>query len=333
MNSEELGFFNRQLAGMLRSGIPLEGGLRKLCETMPGSKLREELLALECDLAKGTPLAEAAKQRELPEMYVRMLTAGAASGDLAGVLIQFADYCEQRHSLARRLRGMMTYPLIVLTTTLVVAILLAVFFQVLAASNKDILEHLQSNSLLSPNLRMFALWTVPVLIAVMWVVFFMITFVPLVRRKWQWYLPGLRETCLAQLAAMMQLQLRGGIPLADALKTVELLELGSPVARELEAWRGHLAGGGGSIPEHALRNRSIPPLFRWMVRQSGDALAEGFGETAKFYAERSAYRSETFLYAALPISVLFLGGIILLQFGPLFSILLRMMDWLGDAGQ
>lgn len=329
MNAEELGFFNRQLAGMLRSGIPLEGGLRKLCETMPGSKLREELLALEQDLAKGMPLAEAVKKRELPEMYVRMLTAGAASGDLPGVLIQFADYCEQRHSLARRLRGMMTYPLIVLTTTLAIAVLLAVFFQLLAASNQDILENLGGGAFISSGFRGYVLWTVPVLIAVLWVFFLMITFVPLVRRRWQWYLPGLRETCLAQLAAMMQLQLRGGIPLADALKTVELLEQGSPVASELEAWRGHLAGGGGSIPEHALRNRSIPPLFRWMVRQSGDALAEGFGETAKFYAERSAYRSETFLYAALPISVLFLGGIILLQFWPIFSVLIRMMDWLG----
>lgn len=329
MNAEELGFFNRQLAGMLRSGIPLEGGLRKLCETMPGSKLREELLALEQDLAKGMPLAEAVKKRELPEMYVRMLAAGAASGDLPGVLIQFADYCEQRHSLARRLRGMMTYPLIVLTTTLAIAVLLAVFFQLLAASNQDILENLGGGSFISSGFRGYVLWTVPALIAVIWVFFLMITFVPLVRRRWQWYLPGLRETCLAQLAAMMQLQLRGGIPLADALKTVELLEQGSPVASELEAWRGHLAGGGGSIPEHALRNRSIPPLFRWMVRQLGDALAEGFGETAKFYAERSAYRSETFLYAALPISVLFLGGIILLQFWPIFSVLIRMMDWLG----
>jgi type II secretory pathway component PulF len=170
---------------------------------------------------------------------------------------------------------------------------------------------------------------VPGMIALLWAAFFMVTFVPLVRRKWQWYLPGLRETCLAQLAAMMQLQLRGGIPLAESLRTVELLEQGSPVASELEAWRGHLAGGGGSIPEQALRNQSIPPLFRWMVRQSGDALAEGFGETAKFYAERSAYRNETLLYAALPISVLFLGGIILLQFWPIFSILIRMMDWLG----
>ncbi len=332
MNSEELGFFNRQLAGMLKTGIPLEGGLRKLCETMPSTKLRGELLALENDLAKGTPLAEAVKHRDLPEMYVRMLAAGAASGDLPGVLIHFADYSEQRHSLARRLRGMMTYPLIVLTVSLLVAITMAFFFQIMATANADFLDGVGSSGILSPGARPFVLWMVPVLIALLWIFFLLLTFVPLLRRRWQWYLPGLRETCLSQLAAMLHLQIRSGIPLAESLQTVELLEQGTPVASELAAWRQELATGQGSIPERPLRNGSIPPMFRWMVRQSGEDLADGFAQTAKFYAERSAYRNDTLLFAALPISVLFLAGVIVLQFLPLFMALTRLMDKIGDAG-
>ena len=56
MNYEEFAFANRQLAGMLQSGIPLEGGLRQLCREMRQGSLRAELQLLEADLAKGIPL-------------------------------------------------------------------------------------------------------------------------------------------------------------------------------------------------------------------------------------------------------------------------------------
>lgn len=331
MNAEELGFFNRQLAGMLRAGIPLEGSLRKLCGTMPESKMRSELQALEADLAKGTPLADAVKKRELPEMYVRMVTAGAASGDLPGVLIQFADYCEQRHSLSRRLRGMMTYPLIVLSVSFALSILLAFFFQAMLATNTELIEHLGNARIwTTPSGRTFVLWVIPLIIGIIWGFFFLLTFVPGVRRKWQWRLPGLRETCLAQLAAMLQIQIRAGVPLSDALGTVELMEQGSVVADEVAGWREHLAKGGNGIPPEAIRNKSVPPLFRWMIRQSGEDLADGLAQTAKFYADRSEYRSETFLYAALPVSILFLGGVVIMQFSPLFFLITRFLDMLGD---
>ncbi|MBM3832726.1 MAG: type II secretion system F family protein [Verrucomicrobia bacterium] len=59
MKADEFAFLNLQLAGMLRSGIPMEGALRQLCATMRRGRLRSELQRLETALANGTPLAEA----------------------------------------------------------------------------------------------------------------------------------------------------------------------------------------------------------------------------------------------------------------------------------
>ena len=59
MKNDEFAFFNQQLAAMLRDGIPLEGALRRLCQEMRRGNLRDELQALEADLAKGTPMAGA----------------------------------------------------------------------------------------------------------------------------------------------------------------------------------------------------------------------------------------------------------------------------------
>ncbi len=330
MKSEELGFFNRQLAGMLRAGVPLEGGLKKLCEALPSSPTRDSLLALERDLSGGTPLVEALKKHDLPELYKRMLTAGAASGDLPGTLILFADYCSQRDTLSRRLRGLLTYPLIALTVALAVSLLLALFFQLIGSSNNELIADFAQMRGGTVRGLVLGVWITPVLIFLLWVGFILIAFVPFVRRRWQWFLPGLRETCLAQVASLVQVQLRSGVSLDEALKTVELMERETPVAAELAAWRQHLAQGGGTIPAGTAKNQSIPPLFRWMVLQSGEDMAEGFAQTASFYAERSAYRSELFLYAALPVSVLLLGFVILGQFLPIFSLLSRVMSSLGS---
>jgi type IV pilus assembly protein PilC len=92
MKLDEFAFLNQQLAGMLRAGIPLEGGLRQLSATMARGELRQEIEALERDLAAGAPLAEAVGRRELPVLYVRLVQAGVSGGDLTGVLILLSDY-------------------------------------------------------------------------------------------------------------------------------------------------------------------------------------------------------------------------------------------------
>ena len=84
MKLDEFAFFNQQLAAMLRDGIPLEGALQRLCQEMRRGKLRDELQSLEADLAKGTPMADALKGRQLPELYKRMIMVGVKSSDLRG---------------------------------------------------------------------------------------------------------------------------------------------------------------------------------------------------------------------------------------------------------
>ena len=86
MKTDEFAFFNQQLAAMLRDGIPLEGALRRLSQEMRAGALRNELQALEADLARGTPMADALAPRQLPELYKRMILVGVKSGDLPGAL-------------------------------------------------------------------------------------------------------------------------------------------------------------------------------------------------------------------------------------------------------
>ena len=127
MKNDEFAFLNQQLAAMLRDGIPLEGALRRLCADLQHGPLRTELQLLEADLARGTPLTEAIRPRQLPDLYKRMLEVGAQSHDLPGVLTLLADHYQRKNAIWTRLKGLMVYPLLVLTA----AFLLAAFLSLL----------------------------------------------------------------------------------------------------------------------------------------------------------------------------------------------------------
>ena len=100
MKYDEFAFLNQQLAAMLRDGIPLEGALKRLCAEMRQGALRLELEKLEADLARGEPLEKALADRQLPDLYKRLLLVGAKSNDMPGVL-NLLDQITQNEAFAR----------------------------------------------------------------------------------------------------------------------------------------------------------------------------------------------------------------------------------------
>src|SRR4051812_14521045 len=119
MKYDELSFFNQQLAGMLKSGLPLEGSLHQIAVGMRGGELRSEVEQLEIELERGTPLEEALDHRHFPDLYKAMVKVGFKSDDLPGVLTMLADYYRNIDSNWTRLKGLMVYPAIVLAASVV----------------------------------------------------------------------------------------------------------------------------------------------------------------------------------------------------------------------
>src|SRR5580692_5317725 len=111
---DEFAFLNQQLAGMLKSGIPLEPALRQMCATMRRGRFRAEFEALEADLSRGAPLDEALAQRQLPDFYKQMVRVGVKSNNLPAILTLLTDYYQKAHVLWTRLKTLLIYPLIVL---------------------------------------------------------------------------------------------------------------------------------------------------------------------------------------------------------------------------
>ena len=323
MNYDEFAFFNQQLAAMLREGIPLEGALKQLCAGMPRGPLRAELEQLEADLARGTPLKEALAGRKLPDFYRRMVEIGARSNDLPGVLVLLADHYQRANAIWTRLKGLMVYPVLVVTVSLALTTLLSVVFSHFLTS---LAQELQP-----PGMVVASMWVPPLILAVLVLLGVVALSLPKCRARLRWRLPAFREASLAQLASAMVLMLRKGTTLAEALTLTAALESATPAGEVLAKWRQQVESGQGK-PGQWTAIRPFPPLFIWLVQKGGEDAAAGFQKAAEVYSNRASYRIEMALYGALPISILFLGQMILWQLLPMFQTMSYMMNMLGSTG-
>ena len=322
MKNDEFAFLNQQLAAMVRDGIPLESALKRLCAEMRRGPLRTELEKLEADLAKGTPLREAVRDRKLPELYRQMVEIGAETNDLPGILTMLADYYQRRHVLATRLKGLMVYPAIVLFA----ALLLSCFLSLLLRSfTKETFMSAMFAWVGQKAPVLFGIWMPPVVLALAVATLFVALAAPSVRRALRWKLPAFKEASLAQIAAAFAMMLKAGVPLNSALGLVEQLERGTPAALEIDRWRQRLAAGKGKFSDMTAGGRLFPPLFLWTVSQSHEDMAAGFERAAEIYRSRASYRSELLLYSALPCSVLALGAVIVSQISPVLYMFTEMM--------
>ena len=336
MKYDEFAFFNQQLAAMLRDGIPLEGALRRLCQEMRSGVLRGELQALEADLAKGTPMADALAPRQLPELYKRMILVGVKSGDLPGALTMLADYFQNQNNVWTRLKSMMTYPFIVMFVAFLVSLALAFLWNcVMGPSFTDMFGGM---GIMLPGATMFALaslrsiWVFPVTLGILFLVMTSIVFLPALRGKFLWRLPAFKEATISRIASSLTLLLKNGVPLPEAIGLVEQLENSPVAAADLQQWRKRLAAGAVKFSEVATGNRMIPPLFVWVVASAGEDLTAGFNRAAEIYHARAIYRTEVALFSVLPMASLFLGALVLSQAFLVISMFLPLIAMLNALG-
>jgi type II secretory pathway component PulF len=311
---------------MLRAGIPLEGSLRQLSATMRRGNLRRELELLERDLAAGMPLAEAIERRDLPELYVRLLQAGVGGGDLPGVLILLADYYNRLAGVTSRLKGLSVYPFIVLIAAIGVSILITVIYRTL------ILSVFAETDLFWPGMHNYlypGIWLPGLILVSLAALWLLLVFVPRLRHWARWSLPGFREAALAQTAGAASLLLRSGATLPGTLGLLQKAEEHSPAGREITRWLDLNRQGMSNWTSFTSESRVFPPLFRWLVAQGGEDLATGFQRASEIYQARSNQKIDVLLYAALPMAVMFVAGVIVGQMYPVIKTLKTVLDQLG----
>jgi type IV pilus assembly protein PilC len=333
MNTEEFAFANQQLAGMLRSGIPLEGALRQLCATLRQGTLRTELEALAGDLERGLPLRRAVEGRRLPPLYAGLLQASEPGDSLPMVLGLAADYYHHTHALWMRLKGLLVYPAILLVMSIGLSTAVGCLYSgfIRSVGAETFLNGMGGPMITSGHVTVLwiQVWTPVVLLAALGIGAVVALQVPRARDWLEWHMPGFREARLSRLGRMLHLLVSRGASIGDAVELLRRMEPGRALGREMARWQERLSRGATRFPQLTEGSPVIPPLFGWMVEGTGENWPAGFLRAAELYQTRAGHRTDLLLFAALPTSVLLLGAIILSQFMPLVATLVRLMESIG----
>jgi type II secretory pathway component PulF len=116
-------FFTKQLAVLLKSGIPLVAALDLLIEQTTGP-LNRIVISLRDGIKEGKSLADGIARfpETFDSIYLQLVRAGEATGNLEAILTRLTDFLERRDELKKKISGALRYPLIQLVVITLVVI-------------------------------------------------------------------------------------------------------------------------------------------------------------------------------------------------------------------
>ncbi|GAN79408.1 type II secretion system F family protein [Acidocella aminolytica] len=112
----ELTEATRELASLLTAGQDIDRALRLMAEEAPNKRIGAVLGRVRDSVRDGMPLAKALQRdpKSFPRLYIGLVRAGEAGGDLAGTLERLAGLLERQRSLTAAVQSAMIYPAILL---------------------------------------------------------------------------------------------------------------------------------------------------------------------------------------------------------------------------
>ena len=126
---KDVTFCTAQLSIMVRSALPILESLEILGDQAPNPAFRDILRDIGRSVSEGTPLSKAfARHPEnFDTIYVSLLAAGEASGDLDVMLERLAAHLDFTVKLNAKIKSALLYPVIVIMVALAVLIFLVTF--------------------------------------------------------------------------------------------------------------------------------------------------------------------------------------------------------------
>ncbi|MFM1885244.1 MAG: hypothetical protein RL026_401 [Pseudomonadota bacterium] len=129
LSASDLSLLTRQLATLVRAGLPLEEALLAVSQQSEKPRVQSILLGVRAKVLEGHPLAQGLAEfpRVFPEIYRATVAAGEQSGHLDRVLERLADYTENREQIRQKLLGALLYPIVLTCLSFFIVSMLLVY--------------------------------------------------------------------------------------------------------------------------------------------------------------------------------------------------------------
>ncbi|HEY1491853.1 MAG TPA: type II secretion system F family protein, partial [Steroidobacteraceae bacterium] len=129
VSASDLALFTRQLATLVRAGLPLEEALYAVSQQTEKPRVQSIVSGVRAKVMEGHTLADGFAEfpRIFPEIYRATVSAGEQAGHLDNVLERLADYTESREQIRQKVLAAMLYPIVLTVMCFVIVTGLLVF--------------------------------------------------------------------------------------------------------------------------------------------------------------------------------------------------------------
>ncbi|HZH43447.1 MAG TPA: type II secretion system F family protein [Lysobacter sp.] len=129
ITARDIAFFSRQIATMMKSGVPIVTSLEILAGGQKNPRFKDLINAIRADIESGSALHEALSKHPIyfDELYRNLVRAGESAGVLETVLDTIATYKENLETLKGKIKKAMFYPTMVVAVAILVSAILLIF--------------------------------------------------------------------------------------------------------------------------------------------------------------------------------------------------------------
>lgn len=324
IKTKEIVIFTRQFSTMINAGLPLVQCLDILSSQQPNPSFKKVTSQIKVDVEAGSTFADALSKHPkiFDSLYVNLVAAGEVGGVLDTVLNRLAVYMEKNESLKNKVKGAMTYPIIVLCVAFgVVAILMIFVIPTFSDMFKQFGSALPGPTQFIVNLSSFfrKFWwamigfIVALIFGFKWI---------RTQEKGRFYTdkmmlrlpvfgPLIRKVAVAKFTRTLGTMISSGVPIMDGLEITSKTAGNMIIENAIRAVRTAI-GEGRTMSEPLEQTGLFPGMVVQMIAvgEATGAMDQMLGKIADFYDEEVDTAVEALTSALEPMLMVFLGGII-----------------------
>jgi type IV pilus assembly protein PilC len=335
----DIALFTRQMATMMRAGVPLVQSFDIVADGSDKPKLSALIREIRVDVAAGNSFASAIRKHPVyfDDLFCNLVDAGEQSGALETMLDRIASYKEKTETLKGKLKKAMTYPIAVLVIAFIVSGILLIkvvpqFQDIFRGFGAELPAFTQFVIRISEFAQAYWLPVLAGIAAAIGAGIFFYKRSPALRQaldRATLKIPVIgdivNKSAVARFARTLSTTFAAGVPLVDALTSVSGATGNIVYIEAVNRIRDDVSGGQqlnvamrstGAFPNMVIQMASIG-------EESG-ALDEMLDKAASYYEEQvdNAVDGMTALMEPMIMSVLgvLIGGLIIAMYLPIFQL-------------
>jgi len=339
ISARDIATFTRQLATMMKAGVPLLQAFDIVGRGSPNPRLTRLLMDIRSDVETGTSLSSAFRRHPqyFDALYCNLVEAGEAGGILEALLTRLALYQEKMLAIKQKVKSALVYPTAVLVVAFIVVTIIMIF---VIPSFKDVFSGFGA-TLPAPTLAV--IWLSEIFVSYWWVIFGTIfgggyMFFRTWQRseKMQFFMDRMmlrlpvfgeliRKAVIARWTRTLSTMFAAGVPLVEALDSVGGTAGNIIYSRATEQIQRDVAAG-SALTAAMTTTGVFPNLVLQMaaIGEESGALDDMLSKAAEFYEEEVDEMVKGLSSLLEPIIIVFLGtligGIVVAMYLPIFKL-------------